>query len=216
LEERRGEERKGEKRRGEKRRGRMDFTTVEENGVALSVRIFRPNAGVEPKSLTLILVHQYSVLGGCQGLLKGMANMLAAKGFTTITFDMRGAGRSSGRPSITGSAEVQDVIAVCKWAVDKLPAPSILLIGSSAGQRLSIFLQVLWCKSFCITICCSSSTSCFFLLLLLLLSPPFYFLLWCRFLTLVIVTHLQPQCLFFLLCTSLSANGHTQVLFLPH
>jgi hypothetical protein len=40
--------------------------------------------------------------------------------------------------------------------------------------------------------------------------------LWCRFLTLVIVTHLQPQCLFFLLCTSLSANGHTQVLFLPH
>ncbi|KAH9573347.1 hypothetical protein CY35_02G202600 [Sphagnum magellanicum] len=115
----------------------MEFTTVEANGVALSVRIFRPNAGVEPKSLTLILVHQYSVLGGCQGLLKGMANRLAAKGFTTITFDMRGAGRSSGRPSITGSAEVQDVIAVCKWAVDKLPAPSILLIGSSAGAPIA-------------------------------------------------------------------------------
>ncbi len=111
---------------------------------------------------------------------------------------------------------MQDVIAVCKWAVDKLPAPSILLIGSSAGQWLSIFLQLLWFKAFCITICCSSSTSCFFLLLLLLLSPPFYFLLWCRLLTLVIVTHLQPQCLFFLLCTSLSANGHTQVLFLPY
>lgn len=124
----------------------MEFTTVEANDVSLSVRVFRPTAEVPPRPFTLVLTHQYSVLGGCQGLLKGMANQLAAKGFTTITFDMRGAGRSTGRPSITGSAEVQDVIAVCKWASEHIPAQSILLIGNSAGD---FFHHLTWTDATC-------------------------------------------------------------------
>ncbi|KAI8556596.1 hypothetical protein RHMOL_Rhmol05G0266400 [Rhododendron molle] len=36
------------------------------------------------------LVHPYSVLGGCQGLMKGIALRLARRGFHAVTFDMRG------------------------------------------------------------------------------------------------------------------------------
>ena len=109
---------------------------MDANDVSLSVRVFKPDSQnpVARRDLTLVLVHQYSVLGGCQGLLKGMAAQLAGRGFTVVTFDMRGAGRSTGRPSLTGFAEVQDVIAVCKWATEHINAHSILLVGNSAGQ----------------------------------------------------------------------------------
>ena len=114
---------------------------MDANDVSLSVRVFKPDAQnpVARKDLTLVLVHQYSVLGGCQGLLKGMAAQLAGRGFTVVTFDMRGAGRSTGRPSLTGFAEVQDVIAVCKWATEHINAHSILLVGNSAGQSGTVF-----------------------------------------------------------------------------
>ncbi|KAJ7521181.1 hypothetical protein O6H91_19G041900 [Diphasiastrum complanatum] len=67
----------------------------------------------------------------------GLANQLAAKGFVTVTFDMRGAGRSTGRASITGTAEVQDVVTVCRWAASHLPAPRIVVSGSSVGATIS-------------------------------------------------------------------------------
>lgn len=118
--------------------GGMEYATVEANDVALAVRIFRPPWDVERKrDVTVVMAHQYSVLGGCQALLKGTAAELARRGFTTLTFDMRGAGRSSGRPSLTGFAEVQDVIAVCQWATQHLDAQSILLVGNSAGNHIS-------------------------------------------------------------------------------
>lgn len=115
----------------------MEFVTVEANEVVLSLRIFRPPFDVKKQDLTLVMVHQYSVLGGCQALLKGMATELASRGFTAVTFDMRGAGRSTGRPSLTGYAEVLDVVAVSKWATENLDAHSIILIGNSAGAPIA-------------------------------------------------------------------------------
>ncbi|BBN15785.1 uncharacterized protein MPTK1_7g00810 [Marchantia polymorpha subsp. ruderalis] len=119
--------------------GEVEFATVDEgNGVQLSVRLYKPGEDVkEKKNATLILVHQYTVLGGCQGLMKGMANLLAAKGFVVLTFDQRGAGRSTGRSTFTGSAEVNDVVAVSRWAVDNIPTSSIVLVGSSAGAPIA-------------------------------------------------------------------------------
>lgn len=111
------------------------FTVETSHGISLRTRVFKPK---EAKSnVVMILVHPYSVLGGCQALLRGMAVGLAEKGYTSVTFDMRGAGRSSGRPSLTGSSEILDVIAVCRWAVENLSAQRILLIGSSAGAAIS-------------------------------------------------------------------------------
>lgn len=105
------------------------------SGVMLAVRVFRPAANARARPLVMVLVHQYSLMGGCQELLRGMAYRLAAKGFPTITFDMRGAGNSTGKPSFTGASEIQDVVAVCQWASQHRAASSILLVGSSAGNR---------------------------------------------------------------------------------
>ncbi|KAI5080990.1 hypothetical protein GOP47_0004173 [Adiantum capillus-veneris] len=116
-----------------------EYATValQEGGkaISLSARLFKPPTTAAEgtgKGWTVVLVHQYSVLGGCQALLKGTANSLALKGFLSITFDMRGVKRSTGKSSWTGSSEVQDVIAVCNWAAQHYPSHRILLVGSSA------------------------------------------------------------------------------------
>ncbi|OAY43148.1 uncharacterized protein LOC110620692 [Manihot esculenta] len=110
------------------------------DGVCLQGRIFKPSRETTKKGSSgtaIVLVHPYSKLGGCQGLMQGMALRLAIKGFLAITFDMRGVGRSTGKCSLTGLPEIQDVIAVCKWVSQNLPAKKILLVGSSAGAPIA-------------------------------------------------------------------------------
>ncbi|KAI8544003.1 hypothetical protein RHMOL_Rhmol08G0261400 [Rhododendron molle] len=46
---------------------------------------------------------------------------------------MRGVGKSSGRPSLTESSEVRDIVSVCKWVAQNFSVRRILLVGSSAG-----------------------------------------------------------------------------------
>jgi predicted alpha/beta-fold hydrolase len=117
----------------------MEWTTVETgDGTKLSVRVFKPPAsGEEPEAagdVAVVLVHPYTILGGVQGLLRGMAEGVARRGYTAVTFDMRGAGRSTGRASLTGSTEVGDVAAVCRWVAENIRPRGILLVGSSAGR----------------------------------------------------------------------------------
>ncbi|PKI56131.1 uncharacterized protein LOC116200291 [Punica granatum] len=109
------------------------------DGIKLHTRIFKPNPDIRRDNLGIVLVHPYSVLGGCQALLKGIAVGLAEKGYLAVTFDMRGVGRSTGRASITGFAEVKDVVSVCKWVCGNsdLSVDRILLAGSSAGAPIS-------------------------------------------------------------------------------
>ncbi|KAL2501662.1 alpha/beta-hydrolase superfamily protein [Forsythia ovata] len=116
-----------------------EFCTIEGGGgINLDARIYKPEAPGDGKGkLVIVLVHPYSVLGGCQGLMKGIAKGLANRGFIAITFDMRGVGKSTGRPSLTGSSEVNDVVSVCKWASQNLSADRILLVGSSAGAPVA-------------------------------------------------------------------------------
>lgn len=111
------------------------------DGVKLHTRLFNPATPPDAGSEVVVLVHPFSLLGGCQALLKGIAAALAEKGLRAVTFDTRGAGKSSGRASLTGFAEVRDVIAVCKWVSDSLSTRRILLVGSSAG----IVFLVLFC-----------------------------------------------------------------------
>lgn len=121
----------------------VESFTVEcsSDGVKLHTRVFKPASAAEGEgeeakdgnNLGIVLVHPYSVLGGSQGLLKGIASGLALHGYTAVTFDMRGVGRSTGRPSLTGFAEVKDVVAVCNWVSHSLSLPRVLLVGSSAG-----------------------------------------------------------------------------------
>ncbi|XP_020266428.1 uncharacterized protein LOC109841916 [Asparagus officinalis] len=116
----------------------MESTTVEtSDGVKLHVLLFNPQSDVDdPKPNTVIvMVHPFTLLGGSQGLLRGTAMGLAERGFKAVTFDTRGAGRSSGRASLTGFSEVQDVIAVCKWVKENLNPAGVVLVGSSAGKN---------------------------------------------------------------------------------
>ncbi|KAK3042285.1 hypothetical protein RJ639_001880 [Escallonia herrerae] len=113
----------------------VETCTVEtSDGVNLQARIFSPKEGIKD-NLVIVLVHPYSVLGGCQGLLRGIASGLASKGYRAVTFDMRGVGRSTGRASLTGFQEIKDVVAVCKWVCHNLSSDRILLVGSSAEFR---------------------------------------------------------------------------------
>ncbi|KAJ7249167.1 hypothetical protein O6H91_15G045300 [Diphasiastrum complanatum] len=115
----------------------VEFVTVDsDEEVSLKVRVFRPD-GIETQDIAIVLVHQYTFVGGNQGLLKGLAHELASKGYVCVTFDMRGAGRSTGRPSLSGTEEVQDVVTVCRWAAAHLPAPRILVSGISVGATIS-------------------------------------------------------------------------------
>ncbi|KAI3806481.1 hypothetical protein L1987_22388 [Smallanthus sonchifolius] len=119
-----------------------ESATVESgNGINLDVRIYKPapeenDSTTSHQKVVVVLVHPYSVLGGCQGLMKGIARNLAEQGVAAVTFDMRGVGKSTGRPSLTGFSEVSDVIAVCKWTSQNL-SNRILLVGSSAGAPIA-------------------------------------------------------------------------------
>ncbi|KAM7505537.1 hypothetical protein LguiB_004441 [Lonicera macranthoides] len=114
------------------------------DGITLDARIFKPPATTNPSSsppskgnIVIVLVHPYSVLGGCQGLMTGIARNLANQGLAAVTFDMRGVGRSTGTPSLTGFSEVNDVVSVCKWVLMNLCSNRIVLVGSSAGAPIA-------------------------------------------------------------------------------
>lgn len=124
------------------------------NGIKLDARLFRPNTNTrsleeddddddhngdgddsnKKDEIAVVLVHPYSVLGGCQALMKGIARNLAHLGFPSLIFDMRGVGKSTGTPSLTGFSEVNDVVSVCNWLAQNLSATRIILVGSSAGN----------------------------------------------------------------------------------
>ncbi|XP_019428772.1 PREDICTED: uncharacterized protein LOC109336555 [Lupinus angustifolius] len=121
----------------------VESFTVENNtnnhGVNLRTRLFKPESRSEVKdeNFVIVLVHPYSILGGSQGLLKGIASSLASNGYVAVTFDMRGVGRSTGKSSISGFDEVKDVVAVCNWVCHHLSLNRILLVGSFSGAPIA-------------------------------------------------------------------------------
>jgi hypothetical protein len=64
--------------------------------------------------------------------MQGLAVQFAKRGFSAVTFDMRGVGRSTGSSTYTGLHEVKDVEAVVKW-VEREMEHDVILVGSSAG-----------------------------------------------------------------------------------
>lgn len=108
------------------------------NGIKLDGFVFKPEK--KNDTIGVVLVHPYSVLGGCQALMRGIARNLSDHGFPALIFDMRGVGKSTGRPSLTGFSEVNDVVSACKWLSTTLSLPRILLVGSSAGNSTPLLL----------------------------------------------------------------------------
>jgi hypothetical protein len=100
------------------------------------VRWTRPAAPPSaPSQLQLegVVCWWYSVMGGSQELMRGIARSFALHhGVTACTLNLRGVGGSSGMPSLTGSSEVADVAAVGAW-LQQAGFTHCLLVCSSAG-----------------------------------------------------------------------------------
>ncbi|KAB5519197.1 hypothetical protein DKX38_023516 [Salix brachista] len=97
----------------------VESTKVETiDGAKLHTRLFKPTEEGDVKhNLVIVRVHPFSILGDCQG-----------------------AGKSTGRASLTGFAEIKDVIAVCKWVCENLSSDRILLVGSSAECLMGMMI----------------------------------------------------------------------------
>jgi uncharacterized protein len=83
-----------------------------------------------------IFVHQYTVMGGSRQLMAGMARHAVSCGYEAVTFDLRGAGGSSGSCTFRNRSERDDVLAVVRHLEQSSPRP-LLLVGSSAGAALA-------------------------------------------------------------------------------
>ncbi|GMH33204.1 hypothetical protein BSKO_01038 [Bryopsis sp. KO-2023] len=109
-----------------------------EDGVVLEAKVFRSSGRRhDPHLPAIVIVHQYSVLGGSQDLMRGIAQRLAAQGHVCVTFNMRGVGASTGAATITGESEVKDVIAACEWTKSSTKREYLILVGSSAGAPIA-------------------------------------------------------------------------------
>ncbi|GAB5360104.1 hypothetical protein AAMO2058_000598600 [Amorphochlora amoebiformis] len=85
----------------------------------------------------VILVHQWSILGGSLHNMAEMARKLREMGYNTVVFNMRGVGRSTGSPTVCGCTEPRDVEAVVREIISKNSAREIYILGSSAGAPIS-------------------------------------------------------------------------------
>lgn len=87
---------------------------------------------VEAKGNCALVLHQYSVMGGSQDLMRGLARRVAMHGVPALTFNFSGVGRSGGRASFTGHREVDDVVSAGRF-LEVAGFTHVLLLCSSAG-----------------------------------------------------------------------------------
>ena len=85
----------------------------------------------------LLFVHQWSKMGGAGQLMEGMAYYMAQNyQYISVTFDMRGVGKSSGSSTWSGINEINDVLCITEWIKLNICKP-IVIIGSSAGAPIA-------------------------------------------------------------------------------
>ena len=103
------------------------FSVQSTDNVTLAVKYW----GEKSTSSTpvLVFVHQYAQMGGEGSLMEGMAAEALSRGMEAVTFDLRGAGASSGNATLTNFNELDDVKAVVDWVA--LRDRDVFLIGSS-------------------------------------------------------------------------------------
>ena len=75
-------------------------------------------------------------MGGSRQLMAGMARHAATVGYEAVTFDLRGAGDSTGTCTFRNKSERADVLAMIAH-LEESTQRSIFLVGSSAGAALA-------------------------------------------------------------------------------
>jgi uncharacterized protein len=104
------------------------------DSVQLSVRKWKGSDS--GRDFLILFVHQYSVMGGQGQLMEGMARRVVKQGYDAVTFDLRGAGRSTGKSSWTNQYELLDVQTVLDHVLQSTNK-KIFLVGSSGGAPLA-------------------------------------------------------------------------------
>ena len=103
----------------------------------LQAYMHRPSNDLHTE-IAVVCVHQCSALGGCAEAVEDVAAAVCAEGLVVISFDLRGAGSSSGCccmwpiPLLSGCPEVSDVVRVCSWVRSELGRDT-WICGVSAG-----------------------------------------------------------------------------------
>ncbi|KAA0166981.1 hypothetical protein FNF27_07433 [Cafeteria roenbergensis] len=112
-----------------------------DDGVELDSFVVGPPAGRgDPAQPIFVLAHPYGKMGGSRDLMIGTAVRLAQRGVTSVVFDMRGVGRSTGWSTLTHVSEVQDARGICRWlrvnAADAAGAGEGDVVDASASAAL--------------------------------------------------------------------------------
>ncbi|TFL04024.1 alpha/beta-hydrolase [Pterulicium gracile] len=118
---------------------------IEVNGIQLEGSLERRSTATSEGKLAVCL-HPWSWLGGRMNdpVLASLKPLLRQKGYHILLYNSRGVGRSTGRASLTGSPEVDDLQAVVHWALDRLgDIQSVLLVGYSYGALIASSLPLL-------------------------------------------------------------------------
>jgi len=85
------------------------------------------------RGVAVLIVHQYSIMGGSQDLMRGLARELAFRhGLVAVTFNQRGVGDSSGWSTLTGHGEADDTATMGAW-LQAAGFSRVLLLCVSAG-----------------------------------------------------------------------------------
>jgi alpha/beta superfamily hydrolase len=128
----------------------VEASVPSSSGGTLAARIFYPRTLDVPRTAPdlpatvataargacALVVHQYSVMGGSQDLMRGIAREFATRhSVVAVTFNLRGVGGSSGCCTLTGHGEADDVTDVGRW-LEKEGFNRILLVCSSAGAPI--------------------------------------------------------------------------------
>jgi alpha/beta superfamily hydrolase len=96
------------------------------------------------KDLGVVLTHPYGPLGGEKNnnVVLSLARFFQTRGISTVRFNFRGVGRSTGRGSWRGEPERQDVLAACKHLLTggddgNSPVKRVILCGYSYGSAIA-------------------------------------------------------------------------------
>lgn len=113
------------------------FIVISTGDIRLSAKLWEPReVSDRPAGPVLLFVHQYAKMGGSGALMEGMARNAANYGYTSVTFDLRGAGRSTGACTFTNYAEMDDVKAMINHIINSMNK-DVFLVGSSGGSALA-------------------------------------------------------------------------------
>jgi len=91
-------------------------------------------------TLGVVVTHPMPMLGGDMrnNVVSAVCNTFRKEGATTVRFNFRGVGNSSGSGSWQGAPEGVDVLSCCKFLLDTVPhVKKILLIGYSYGSVIT-------------------------------------------------------------------------------